>query len=68
MREHETDFYIFRFEDVPFFQAPIHCLIKSPIRRKNLAITMRQLIIQYGIYANDFRRFKKGAFGPGVAR
>jgi hypothetical protein len=63
MREHETDFYVFRFEQVPYFRQPIHLLVKSPIQKPFVAVSLRQLIIQWAHLANDFRRFRAGKFG-----
>jgi hypothetical protein len=55
-----TDWYILRMEDVPFTKRAIHLLLRSPVGKPSITVTLRGLLNGKSIWTSDFKRFAKG--------
>ena len=61
----QTDFYILRMEDIPFSTRAIHLLMKAPVGKMQIAVTVRSMMLNDHEMAKLFDRFKTGEFGTG---
>jgi len=65
LSEQQTDFYILRLEGVPYSKYAIHMLLRSPIRRKVVEISVRALLNQrFASAVDDFYALAKGKYQP----
>src|SRR5690349_2155050 len=53
------DYYVLRLEDVPYSRQGIYLLMKSPVRRLVVTITVKSLLNGQAVLASDFRAFMK---------
>jgi len=60
LNEEEIDIYILRLENIPDFSYAIHALIKAPIKKLTLNVTLRSLINgDWYNYIKEFQNFLK---------
>lgn len=59
LKERGVNYYILRLEGVPEFYKAIHLVIKAPLRKKTVLITLRSLITLWGQHFNRFNLLKE---------
>jgi hypothetical protein len=64
INESETDFYVFRLEDVPGCKKKaVHLLFRAPLKCTVFNVTIRSLLNGYSSAAGDFKKFMDGEYG-----
>ena len=58
------DFYVFRFEGIPFVKLGIFTLLPGSIKQKGCSVTIRSLLSRFGAHVEDFKRFVRSGTVP----
>jgi hypothetical protein len=52
MTENHVDFYVLRLDKFPYRRKAMHLVIKSPIGKRTIKMTLQGLVSKYGVHAN----------------
>jgi hypothetical protein len=55
----KCDFYILCMEGIPNYKARVYLLLKAPVKKKGISVSVRSLLQKYAIFAVDFENFMR---------